>query len=277
MEFVKKNRKKILIGIIIIAFLTLVGAVQVIRVVGGNILKAVNGETEVESNGDITSLSSSDAKKIVDNAEKELKAKEEADKKLQDSEKKIFEAKVNAAKANESKLVQLPSSDIVPNTNFDRHGTLGVAKIDDNYYVGYYCGLEQVWDATIKANNRALVMKILKDRGEMNNEEYQQAAAELKGYSPYIKKIQDMDMKTADPKELQKIVYEYALDTIRMNMRYADSNIVGQLTNGVFAKNDAYLTDAIYLGKRTTTGKESEEYLYKLDDNKYPALNKNMS
>ena len=263
MEFIEKNRKKIFIGIIVLLFLALVGVVQVIRVVGGNISKSISGETKTDTEGNITSLSSSDAKKIVDDAEKELTSKTGSQMRAEK------EASINAMQT------KLPISDIISDNNFDYKNTIGVKNINGNYYVGYNCGLKEVWNAADKAQTNAIMLNAMVESGEdKTSVDYQNITAKIKSQTPYIKEVQDMDMRTVEPRMIIEAINKYMQDTVRMNCRNISRQFYFKLENNVFGTNENFRRAMNKDGSSNSfVINDAIDYLNTLPADKYPALN----
>lgn len=264
-NFIEKNRKKIIIGIIVVVFLTLVGLVQVIRVVGGNISKNVNNQVTKDNSNTVATTT----KPIV---------KTEAEKqKEQDNHMKELNKKEDEYNKNK---VKLPTSSIVSNTNFNYQCTRGVAYLNGNYYVGFYCGLKEVWKAADHAQTNAIMLETMDKRGEdKSSADYQSLSDAIKRETPYIKEVQDMDMKTANPEDIQTAIKKYMMDTARMNNRNIDEQLFITMANQVFGDGTEYYLMAINpSGKadKSIANKKAIEYLNKLDDNAYPALNENI-
>lgn len=262
------STKKLIIGVVIIGFLALVGLVRVVAVIGDSLFGK-------GSNKSVTATQTNATTTKVDTP---VVVKSEAEKqKENESYKKEMDRKDQEYKNNQ---VQLPTSNIVRNTNFNRQGTRGVVNINGNYYVGYYCGLKEIFEAAVSAESTSMTMKVMKDRGEMDDGsgDYQLLLTKVKDLTPYIKDIQDMDMKTSDPYKIKDLIHNYILDTVRMNMRgvIGDHDMQGHLAEAMFERNGSYFDEALLNGKKAVSNNDLNNYLNKLDENKYPALNENI-
>lgn len=265
------STKKIITIIAIVGVLAIIGSIQVIKVVAGNIEKKFSSDdkTVVAENGDITSISKEDAKKLIDDAEKELDSKTNNSNTTATTK---TESQMRAEKQNSIKnsQIKLPKSSIVPNTDFDYNNTIGVAYVNGNYYVGYYCGFEQVWKASDKAITNIIMMRVKRNRGD-DPELSRDFFDKVKAYTPYIGAIQQMEFETADPDKMLTIVENYMQDLVRMNLRNKDrlfyfkiQSIIG--TNEEFFK----VTDP---GNKNKPIQTALDELSTLDPKQYPALN----
>jgi hypothetical protein len=241
-----------------------------------NISKAVNSETKVEANGDITALSSSDAKKIVDDAEKELKAKSSSTNNTATSNTKTESEMIKDKQASiNASQVKLPPSGVISKIDFNYQNTIGVVKLNDNYYVGYYCGLKEVWDAATKASHYAITMQVYNERGESNTDNYRELFYDIKKLTPYIKSIQDMSIETAYPETISLIIKNYMIDTARMNLRYIPSSFYIKIANDLCDHNAEYYeiaTNPENIAKELDR-KDAMDYSSTLPADRYPALN----
>lgn len=190
-----------------------------------------------------------------------------------DVEKAVADSNEKRGKEYESSLISLPKSTIIPNPDVysKRQGTIGVVNIDGNYYVGFYCGLDKVWDGCMDAENNIYYLKACKKDNESVSEyTYTNAYNKLKSLTPYIKSIQDSAVDT-DPDKLMNYLHEYMKSTAIMNYKNADSDMEVKLQS-VF--RDSFLVDTFGNFKFKEIQKVINEK-YK-DDKQYPALNVNV-